>query len=120
MILIKTDKLCSWSWEEEDIQTNSCEVTSWEERSRKNKVKWQHRCQNLEFYGIKMDFKLAGFESVDWSLVAHNIIQWRAHMNAVMNFQNFIKAGKFLYREETVSFSRKMLHLSWLSCSPRM
>jgi hypothetical protein len=36
---------------------NSCEINSWEERSRKNKIKWQHRCENLKSYNIKMVFK---------------------------------------------------------------
>jgi hypothetical protein len=37
---------------------------------------------------------------VDWSLVAHDIIQWRAFVNTVMNFQNSIKAGNFFFKED--------------------
>jgi hypothetical protein len=36
---------------------------------------------------IKMDLREIGIDGVNWIQLAHNMVQWRAFVNTVMNLQ---------------------------------
>jgi hypothetical protein len=56
---------------------------------------------------IKMDLREIGWDGIDWIDLAEDRDQWRALVNAVMNFRVPYNAGKFFSGYTIGSFSRR-------------
>jgi hypothetical protein len=56
---------------------------------------------------IKMDLSETGWDVMEWINLAQDMEQWRALLNAVMNFRVPENAGKFLSSCIIGSFSRR-------------
>jgi hypothetical protein len=56
---------------------------------------------------IKMDLRDTEWDGMDWIDLAHDMDQWRALMNTVMNIPIPQNAGKFLNSYIISSFSRR-------------
>jgi hypothetical protein len=59
---------------------------------------------------IKTDPREIGWGDMDWIDLAKDRDQWRAVLNTVMNLRIPKKAGKFLSKCTTGSFSRRAQH----------
>jgi hypothetical protein len=56
---------------------------------------------------IKIDLREIGWDGMDWTDLAQDRDQWRAHVNMIMNLHVPQKAGKFLSSCTIGSFLRR-------------
>jgi hypothetical protein len=65
---------------------------------------------------IRISSREIGLKGADWIHLAQDRDQWRILVNMVLNLRVLQKAGSFLTRLVTISFSRRtLLHEMWKS-----